>query len=610
MPSSIFNGDSVKILKDKLKFKSGSKISYGNVDPTATLEDGEPGDLFIDVTVPRVWLKKDSGPSSEWYLMIEESELAIELSNYVLTSQLGAVSGVATLDAGQKLTASQIPAIAITDTFVVASQVAQTALTAEVGDVAVRTDQNKSYILVTSPASTFGNWQELLSPTDAVLSVFSRTGIVTAQSGDYNAGQITNTPSGNLAATDVQAALNELQSDVDGRATTTALTDHINDLTDAHLGTAIGNTPSGNLAATNVQAALNELQSDVDGRATTALGNLASVAINASLLPATDNTINIGSATKRYIDGYIQVLRDSAGVSALSVEAHALRDVSGAISVDFASTVQTSFNNKKLIEAGLGGNLTDVANKQLVENSKLNLIPDGDAEGAQIFTQYADSASRIPLDGFGGSPNVTRVITAINPLTGLNSFQLGKDAANRQGQGWSVPFTVPTSLKAKVLQIDFDYIVSSGTFAAGSATTDSDVIVYIYDVTNSQLIEPSNIKLLSNSSTISDKFIANFQTSATGTSYRLILHCATTSAVAYGLNVDNVSIKPCNYVYGTPLTNSQTYTPTIQNNTGGMTNYTATGRWAQAGENMVINGGITFSGTSAAFGKIYVNLPS
>ena len=70
-------------------------------------------------------------------------------------------------------------ALAISDTFVVASQAAQLALSgADVGDVAVRTDLNKSYILRVAPASTFANWQELLTPTDAVTSVNGQTGVV------------------------------------------------------------------------------------------------------------------------------------------------------------------------------------------------------------------------------------------------------------------------------------------------------------------------------------------------------------------------------------------------------------------------------------------------
>ena len=44
------------------------------------------------------------------------------------------------------------------------------------------------------------------------------------------------------------------------------LFDHVDDTAGAHAASAIANTPAGNLAATTVQAALNELQTDVDTR--------------------------------------------------------------------------------------------------------------------------------------------------------------------------------------------------------------------------------------------------------------------------------------------------------------------------------------------------------
>ena len=94
-------------------------------------------------------------------------------------TQKAAANGVATLDAGGKVPTSQLPDVAITNTFVVASQAAMLALTAQTGDVAVRTDLNKSFILTAEPAATLGNWQELLTPTDSVLSVDGRTGAVT-----------------------------------------------------------------------------------------------------------------------------------------------------------------------------------------------------------------------------------------------------------------------------------------------------------------------------------------------------------------------------------------------------------------------------------------------
>jgi hypothetical protein len=53
-------------------------------------------------------------------------------------------------------------------------------------------------------------WANDSSP---VTSVFSRTGAIVAQTSDYTATQIDNTPSGDIAATSVQGALNELDSE-------------------------------------------------------------------------------------------------------------------------------------------------------------------------------------------------------------------------------------------------------------------------------------------------------------------------------------------------------------------------------------------------------------
>jgi len=103
--------------------------------------------------------------------------------NYI-TTQKGAVNGLAELDGSGLIPTHHLPALAITTTQVVASQAAMLALTAQIGDVAVRTDVNKSFILTATPASTLANWQELLTPTDAVLSVDGSTGAISL-SGTY-----------------------------------------------------------------------------------------------------------------------------------------------------------------------------------------------------------------------------------------------------------------------------------------------------------------------------------------------------------------------------------------------------------------------------------------
>ncbi|MFV5696687.1 hypothetical protein ACM55G_14755 [Flavobacterium sp. LB3P122] len=102
-------------------------------------------------------------------------------------------SGYAGLGSNGKLISSQLPDITISDTFITASQASMLAVIAETGDVAVRTDLNKTFILKGTNPAVLSDWQELLTPTSAVTTVFGRNGAVTAQTGDYNADQITET---------------------------------------------------------------------------------------------------------------------------------------------------------------------------------------------------------------------------------------------------------------------------------------------------------------------------------------------------------------------------------------------------------------------------------
>ena len=100
------------------------------------------------------------------------------------------------------------------------------------------------------------------------------------------------TPAGTIASTDVQAALAELDGDI---------TDHVGDATAAHAASAIGVTPAGNLAATDAQSALTELQTDVDGRKPfLGVGNRDSLSL--SYDPAT-RKITITGAAEIWIAG-------------------------------------------------------------------------------------------------------------------------------------------------------------------------------------------------------------------------------------------------------------------------------------------------------------------
>ena len=107
------------------------------------------------------------------------------------TLNTGTSSGnVVVVGSDGKIPSSIIPSIAITDTFVVDSESAMLALTAQVGDVAVRSDLGKTYILKSSPATSIDNWQVILTPASPVTSVNSKTGNVVLTANDVGAESV------------------------------------------------------------------------------------------------------------------------------------------------------------------------------------------------------------------------------------------------------------------------------------------------------------------------------------------------------------------------------------------------------------------------------------
>lgn len=175
----------------KRKTSTGSGPLTGS---TGTVKQGEPlvdlngGNLYIakaDKTASSSaplaasdYLEYLSKANTESLISAKISALGLGTASKKNT---GTTSGtVPVIGSDGKLDSSIMPAIAITNTFVVSSQAAMLALSnAQEGDIAVRTDVNKSFILKANGYSTLSNWQELLTPTDKVQSVNGKTGTVT-----------------------------------------------------------------------------------------------------------------------------------------------------------------------------------------------------------------------------------------------------------------------------------------------------------------------------------------------------------------------------------------------------------------------------------------------
>lgn len=105
------------------------------------------------------------------------------LTSYERLANKGVANGYAGLDSGGLLPTAVLPALSISDTFVVASQAAMLALTAQRGDVAIRTDAGKSFILSTDSPGTLADWKELTA-AGAVTSVNGQTGAVSGLATD------------------------------------------------------------------------------------------------------------------------------------------------------------------------------------------------------------------------------------------------------------------------------------------------------------------------------------------------------------------------------------------------------------------------------------------
>jgi hypothetical protein len=151
-----------------LSLPAGSVASEQDVAQAIADHEAEADPHSVYLTQPE---------ASLLYLPLTTWNQPDPLTQYQLESQRGQPSGYAPLDPNGILPTVHLPPLAITDTFVVASESEMLALNAQTGDVCIRSDTSKSYILAGMPPSTLANWKEL-SAAAPVLSVDGRTGVV------------------------------------------------------------------------------------------------------------------------------------------------------------------------------------------------------------------------------------------------------------------------------------------------------------------------------------------------------------------------------------------------------------------------------------------------
>jgi len=203
-------------------------------DGTGTANFDGTHDIAINMSLV------DTGVTAGEYtkLTVDSKGRVISATN-LLTSDLPAITLANITDAGTaaaldvgtgsgeipvlgsdgKLSVAILPAVAITETFVVTSNAEMLALTAQIGDVAVMNDPDNygSFILMAEPASTLSNWQKLLTPTSPVTSVAGRIGDIILTKADVGLDDVDNTSDLNKPiSTATQTALDDKMNLVTG----------------------------------------------------------------------------------------------------------------------------------------------------------------------------------------------------------------------------------------------------------------------------------------------------------------------------------------------------------------------------------------------------------
>jgi len=351
-------------------------------------------------------------------------------------------------------------------------------------------------------------FQYLSGVTSDVQSQLNSTASATALSDHINdtidahdASAISSVASGNLAATDVQAALNELQTDVDSRAASGDLTAHINDASDAHDASAISSVAAGNLAATDVQAALNELQTDVDTRATSA--NLTSHTSATSAHGVAGNIVGTSDTqtlTGKTIDGDDNTISDLALTSLKTALGDAskfvVRNASGVVvsnTKDVPAGVVVGTNDAQVLTAKDfdGGTASNTSRLSIPKNTKTNLDALTRKEATAVYATDVkklfidDGSVLLPVGSDGGGLDTffTEAFEITVPTalaSGNNSvFGGGGTFAGTLANETAVPLSGTRSLKVTQAAGSLNDYVELGTIALKPKQQATEIVARI-----------------------------------------------------------------------------------------------------------------------------------
>lgn len=203
---------------------------------------------------------------------------------------------------------------------------------------------------------------------------------------------------------------------------------------------------------------------------------------------------------------------------------------------------------------------------------------------------YNDSAAA-PVDCTGATPSANFYFQRYTtlPLVGKASGFIISTISNNQGNGISLPVSIPEVYAGRPLQLEFDY-------SGQTSYVNGDFKVYVYDVTNSVLLNGGNPYDITPLNAGYGKFSSIVYSGSTTTSLRVCIHNTVTGTTTKDLLIDEVKLKLADTV-SVPITQEQVI------NLSGSGNFTGGSiRVARAGSVVSISilSAITYSSASSA----------
>ncbi len=390
------------------------------------------------------------------------------------------------------------------------------------------------YIGSGSPSSELGNESDVYLDTDSGnLYIKGSSGWSFDSSLTIPASGVVVTPYGNVSATDVQAAIEELEDEKlskSGGTVTGSLT------IDGDF-TVNGTSTTVNTATLDVEDANITINSG--GDQSTADSNTSGITV--SMTDATDAVIGYDSTTtSKFIAG------ESGSESEIVTSSHTQvltnKDIDGGTSSDsnritLPKNTKSNLDSLTRKEASIVYG-TDTKKAYIDDGTALVEVGSGSGQGGINYLENDDSNFKLGTGDWTGDTNLVISHETVSPLRGDGSLKISKGAVDASSQEVTTPvFTVDDADLASVIVVSFDYDFSDSNYSDGDARIEIE-----FDPNGT----PSTKRVRSGEDIKGGKgtHYASFQTDATITDYKVKIVWQDTGTSAVEAYIDNVIIAP------------------------------------------------------------------